>query len=237
MELSILIPSKNEPLLERTLTDLKERSEAETEILWREDYGIGQRALTNELCREAKGKYILKLDAHCSVGPGFDRILLDLIDDHTILAPTLLPMTPQWVVNGKKHMKQFVFDTSFIMQHAEGEAGETMCLQGSAWMVSRENYWQWDLGDESLGSWGSQGVELGIKAFLNGGRCMTTDATYYSHVFRHSDAEFPYDRGPDPGKFANSEMKRRYFNQSIAPLIEKFSYPADWTVDRVRALS
>lgn len=237
MSLSILIPSKREPWLQKTIEDIERHAVTDVEILWREDYGIGQRALTNVLCREASGDYIMKLDAHCSVGPAFDRILLEEMDSRTILAPTLLPLKGEtWTVNGKKRMNQFAFDTNLVMQHIDGDAGDTMCLQGSAWVVSRENYWAWNLGDETLGSWGGQGPELGIKAFLNGGRCRTTDRTYYGHVFRHQDSDFPYDRGAEPGKYANTELQRRYLNADLAPLIERFNYPCDWTVDKVAAL-
>lgn len=235
MKLSILIPSKNEPYLQQTVEDIERNKRGDTEVLWAEDDdGLGQRRLTTWLANEAKGEYIMKVDAHCSFAPGFDTVLLDLIDERTILAPILMPLDAQaWTINGKKQMKQFVFDTNFVMQHADGEAGETMCLQGSAWMVSKANYFAWNLGDETLPSWGGQAVELGIKAFLNGGRCMTTDKTYYGHLFRHSDNEFPYDRGEHPGKQATEELKRRYKNIGIAPLIERFKYPADWTVDSV----
>lgn len=234
MELSIVIPSKSEPYLEKTVQDLWEHSEAETEVLFEEDTGIGQRMTTNNLVKRAQGKYIMKVDAHCSFSQGFDKKLLAIIDDKTILAPLLLPLdAEQWVINGHKQMAQFVFDTNFVMQHVKGDAGETMCLQGSAWMVSKDNYWAWNLGDESMPSWGGQGTELGIKAFLNGGRCMTTAEAYYGHLFRHEDKDFPYERGESPGKAAIEELKRRYLNKSIAPLIEKFNYPADWDREKV----
>lgn len=240
MKLSILIPAKNEPYLQKTVEDLKTKIKADTEILWREDYGIGQRALTNELAREAKGYYVMKLDAHCSLSNGFDIALLNKIKelgDNTILAPLLMPLDAQtWTVNGKKQMAQFVFDTNLVMQHAIGDVGETMCLQGSAWLMSKENYFKWSICDESLGSWGGQAVELGIKAFLNGGKCITTRDAYYGHVFRHTDADFPYDRGKDPGKFANTELKKRYLNKSIEPLVRKFMPCADWTEDKISEL-
>lgn len=224
MKLSILIPSRNEPYLEQTLQDIKSKIKGETEILWREDYGIGQRALTNELAREAKGEYIMKCDAHVSFSNGFDTTLLSEIDNKTILAPLLLVLDPiTWQVNGKKQMAQFRFDKDFVMQHVDGDVGETMCLQGSCWVVSKENYWKWSLCDETLGSWGGQAVELGIKAWINGGVCKTTRSAYYGHVFRHSDREFPYDRGDNPGKFATEELKRRYGgDHKIKDLGKKF---------------
>ena len=237
VELSILIPSRNERWLEDTIKDLKQHKESSTEILWMEDEGFGQRMCTNFLVKESKAKYVMKVDAHCSFSQGFDRLMLEEMDDKTILAPLLMPLDPiSWSVNGKKQMAQFVFDTNFVMQHAEGGVGDTMCLQGSAWMVSRENYWKWELGDETMPSWGGQGPELGIKASLNGGRCRTTNKAYYGHVFRLSDADFPYDRGKEPGKLATEELKRRYFNKSIVPLVEKFNYPANWTRETLERL-
>lgn len=242
MKLSILIPSKNEPYLQRTIEDIISNSALyphDLEILAEEDYGLGQRGLTNKLCRMALGEYVMKVDAHCSFGPDFDEIMLSEIDDHTILSPQMGVLDPiSWTINGKKMTTRYCFDTNLVMQYdKENENPETMCLQGSAWMVLKENYWKWNLGDETLGSWGSQGPELGIKAFLNGGRCKSTRSTYYGHVFRHSDSDFPYQRDKEAGKHANLELKRRYLNQSIAPLIRKFSYPHDWTPEKVNSLS
>jgi len=106
MDLSILIPSRNEEFLARTVKDVLENIEGETEILVALDgvwanptlpqhpkltivylpESIGQRASLNMLCRISKAKYVMKLDAHCSMGKGFDRILIeDIKDDWTIL--------------------------------------------------------------------------------------------------------------------------------------------------------
>lgn len=227
--ISILIPSKNEPYLKQTLEDIERNKELDTEVLWREDYGIGQRALTRELALEAKGDYIMKVDAHCSFSQGFDKALMEEMEEKMILAPLLLPLdAEQWVINGRKQMGQFVFDTNMVMQHAGPEVGETMCLQGSAWLISKQDYFDWNLDDDSFGSWGGQAVELGIKAFLNGGVCKTTRSAYYGHLFRHTDSDFPYDRGDHPGQKANEELIRRYKNESIRPLVEKFGYPLGW---------
>ena len=230
IELSILIPSRNEPLLQKTIEDIERNKRAATEVLYEEDtVPIGQRALTNKLARRSQAPYLMKVDAHCSFGPGFDEIMLSEIDDRTILAPQMGVLDPlSWSINGKKMTQRYCFDSNFVMQYDEqnGEK-ESMCLQGSAWMISAKNYWDWNICDESLGSWGGQAAELGIKAYLNDGVCRSTSNTYYGHVFRHSSEEFPYDRGDNPGKFATEELKRRYFSR-IKGLVEKFNYPADW---------
>lgn len=234
-ELSILIPARNEQYLQKTIDDIEAHKEADTEILWAEDHGLGQRGLTNELCRRSTAKYVMKVDAHCSFGQGFDRIMLEDMDDRTIMAPTLLILDAErWEPKHKPISSAYYFDRDFVFQYdrkAENTEliNETMCLQGSAWMVSRENYWRWNLCDESYGSWGSQGVELGIQAFLNGGRCVTNKKTYYAHLFREKDADFPYERDKVQMRHAHNEIKRRFKDDPrIEALVHKFGRPGDW---------
>lgn len=104
--LSVLIPARNEEFLSYTVIDILSHIEADTEIICVLDgnwpstsipddpritliyhpISIGQRAATNEAAKIASGKYIMKLDAHCAVCQGFDRILLnDMQDDWTMV--------------------------------------------------------------------------------------------------------------------------------------------------------
>jgi glycosyltransferase involved in cell wall biosynthesis len=240
--ISIIIPSLNEKYLDKTVEDIQEHAVTPIEILVGDDAKekLGQRALMNKLAREATGRYIMKVDAHCSFGPGFDAIMLEDMRDNWILAPYLLPLDAEnWKVRFDKKMAGYVFDSQLVMHHAETTQEllqETMCLQGSCWMITKENYWGWNICDESLGSWGSQGPELGIRAYLNGGACYTTKKTYYGHLFRTEELEFPYDRGKEPGRRSNEKLKQKYLNQSIAPMIRKWNYPADWTEEIVNNL-
>lgn len=248
--LSILIPARNEPYLQKTVDDILTHSEADTEVLvgmdgqWVnmnpdprlevvfEATSIGQRAITNKLAKRASGRYVMKVDAHCSFSQGFDRIMLESMDDRTIMAPYLLALdVEKWEPRPKPTSSAYYFDTNFVFQyHRNAEnlepLNETMCLQGSAWMVSRENYWKWNLCDESYGSWGSQGVELGIQAWLNGGRCVTNKNTYYAHLFRESDADFPYERDHVQLRKAHNLIKERFIgNERVLELAKKFNAP------------
>ena len=108
-DLSVIIPSRNEEFTQKTIESIFENTEADTEIIvildgwWPEppviDHpkvtvvhhtkSIGQRAATNEGARISQAKYVMKLDAHCTVGKGFDRIL---IEDCRRRNWTLVPM-------------------------------------------------------------------------------------------------------------------------------------------------
>lgn len=234
MKLSIIIPSKQEPYLQKTVDDIKRNAVTDPEILVGidDEEQIGQRAQMNKLARQAKGEYIMKTDAHCSFGPGFDRIMLDDIQDNQIMAPYLLVLDAEnWKVRMDKKTSSYVFDSQLIMHYGienKELINETMCLQGSCFMTRTENYWDWNLCDESLGSWGGQSCELGIKAYLNGGVCITTKKTYYGHLFRHSEEDFPYKRDKAMIDASHQAIVKKLRTPAIKGLIEKYNYPLDW---------
>jgi glycosyltransferase involved in cell wall biosynthesis len=242
IDLSIVIPSLREPYLLKTVEDIRAKATGSIEILVGDDEveKLGQRALTNKLVRQAQGKYIMKTDAHCLFSKGFDKDMLKVADDKTIVAPYLLRLDAEnWKPIPKPCVSSYVFDTNLVMQYGEESTqlvAETMCLQGSCFLVDRQTYWDWNLGDESLGSWGGQGPELGIKAWHNGGRCITTKECYYAHLFREKEEDFPYQRDKAQIKSTTQEVVHRFKDNRIAGLIKKFNYPADWSPELTDAL-
>ena len=96
MDLSVLIPARNEMFLQRTIEDVLAHARAETEVIavldgeWpgqaipdhprlrltHSATVIGQRAATNLAARMSTATYVMKLDAHCSVEDGFDVTLI-----------------------------------------------------------------------------------------------------------------------------------------------------------------
>jgi glycosyltransferase involved in cell wall biosynthesis len=240
--ITVIIPSKNEPYLQKTVEDLYQHAEGEIEVLvgHDEEDQIGQRAQMNKLASRANGKYIMKLDAHCSMGQGFDRIMLEDFTEDMIMAPYLLPLDAEkWQVKPQPRHSLYYFDTNLVMQHGENNdelINETMCLQGSCFLMTTDNYWKWKICEEGLGSWGGQGSELGIKAFLNGGRCVTTKKTYYGHLFRQNELDFPYERDMDAIKRSQKNIILKYRHKNLIPLIEKWNFPCDWTKSFVNGL-
>lgn len=276
--LSILIPARNEEWLHRTIEDILEHTEADIEVLvgldgWTYDThiydhpkidwvtqqpSIGQRAMTNRLAEMAKGKYLMKVDAHCSFSQGFDRIMLEAMDENTVMIPRTLNLhaydwvctcgrreyqgnEPEkchgwrkeevWQVKPKPIIDGFYFTKDMIClfdeREKEGESVETMCIQGSAWVVSKEKYYEWELGDESFGSWGSQGVEIGCKAWLSGGRVVVNRNAYYAHLFRRHE-EFPYERDMKQVDETYNHCKDLFLNNKWPKQI----HDIEWLFDR-----
>ena len=126
MDLSILIPSRNEEFLARTINDILEHVEGNTEIIavldgaWAnpsiEDHpavtlvyhpaSVGQRAATNEAARLARGQYVMKCDAHCSFDQGFDiKMMADMQPDWTMVPAMRNLHAFDWVCQECGHRK------------------------------------------------------------------------------------------------------------------------------------
>lgn len=102
MELSILIPARNEEWLPETIKDIVKNSGEETEVIAVLDGEVypkplpshprvtyirhyesrGQRAATNDAARIAKGKYLMKTDGHTSWDKGFDTKIIQGFKDN-----------------------------------------------------------------------------------------------------------------------------------------------------------
>src|SRR3989304_8802753 len=108
-DLSILIPARNEMFLAKTIENILENIEGNTEIIavldgeWAEppvpqnervtviyhNQSIGQRAATNEAARLSKAKYVMKCDAHCSFDKGFDIKMMKEMKDGWTMVPLM----------------------------------------------------------------------------------------------------------------------------------------------------
>lgn len=122
---------------------------------------------------------------------------------------------------------------------------ETMSLQGSCFMATKDKYWELRLSDEELGNWGNQGIELACKTWLSGGKVLVNHRTWYAHMFRTQggDFGFPYHNG---GRTVDKTKKNVWnlfkefkFHKQIHPvswLIEKFWPIPDWTEEKLKEL-
>jgi len=87
-------------------------------------------------------------------------------------------------------------------RRSRGRIIETMSCIGACFFMRRDRFWELGGMDEAHGSWGQFGTELACKAWLSGGKMMTTKNTHMSHMFRTGNfvgafeghgGSFPYD--------------------------------------------
>lgn len=303
-DLSILIPSRNEMFLARTVEDILKNIEGNTEIIvvldgaWAEpsipqnervtiiyhDESIGQRAATNEAARLSKAKYVMKVDAHCAFDKGFDVKMMNEMADDWTMVPIMKnlhafdwicseghrryqgPSGPclecgketvrdvVWIAKSSPNSVSYCFDSTPHFQYfgeyakrpqGQGEITETMSLQGSCWMLTRDKYFELNICDENFGSWGSQGIEVAVKTWLSGGKVMVNKKTWYAHMFRTQggDFGFPYPLSGRQTEHAKSYARDLFFNdkwdKQILPLswlVEKFWPVKGWTQEDLQKL-
>jgi len=107
---------------------------------------------------------------------------------------------------------------------------ETMSLQGSCFMCTREKWWELELSDEKLGNWGNQGVEVACKTWLSGGRVLVNHKTWYAHMFRTQGGDFGFPwpvSGRDTQKTKNNV--KSLFWESKYP---KQKLPLSWLIEK-----
>jgi hypothetical protein len=307
-DLSILIPSRNEIFLRNTIENILQNKEGKTEILvgldgqWADpaiadhpdvtivhtSESIGQRAMTNQLCRLSQAKFVLKCDAHCAFDKGFDvKLMADMQDNWTVVpimrnlhafdwvcpdghrryqSPSgvctvcgkYTKMEVVWIAKNNPQSDSYCFDPEPHFQYFKTyrknlkyqediKTGltETMSLQGSCFMLTREKYWELGICDESFGSWGSQGIEVACKTWLSGGRVVCNHKTWYAHLFRTQggDFGFPYSLSGNQVQEAKSYAREIFFNnkwnKAVKPLswlIEHFYPIPNWSDEDIQKL-
>jgi hypothetical protein len=268
--LSVIIPSRNEIYLERTIRNILENARGDIEIIAeldgydidfsiddprvvfvRQPEAIGQRACINHGASIAKGEYIMKLDAHCAVGPGFDVILAaDCQYDWTVIPrmynldietwkPKLHKRTDYMYIGcGEGRMLRAEYYGSRQPRRNE-LIGDIMCCMGPCFFMHKERFWELGGCDEGHeGGWGQQGVEVSCKAWLSGGSLKVNKKTWFSHWFRGGGGPgFPYKISGGQVERVREYSRDLWLNdkwpmqkRKFQWLIEKFD-PPGWTTD------
>jgi len=87
--------------------------------------------------------------------------------------------TMSWQVDGSLRMQYWGAHKKRkeVRRQIEGGLVETPICVGCCFMMERERFWELGGMDEGHGSWGQYGCELGMKAWLSGGKLVTNTQT------------------------------------------------------------
>ncbi|MCX6701731.1 MAG: glycosyltransferase family 2 protein [Candidatus Zambryskibacteria bacterium] len=154
-----------------------------------------------------------------------------------------------WIAKTNPQSTAYCFDMEPHFQYfrefkhrpeGKGDITESMSIQGSCFMITRDKYWELQICDETFGSWGSQGIEVACKTWLSGGRVVVNHKTWYAHMFRTQggDFGFPYEQSGKKVELAKHTVRELFFDnkwdKQIYPLswlLEKFWPVPGWTED------
>lgn len=279
---SIIIPAKNEIYLQKTIDDILLKAKGEIEIIpvldgyWpnpslKDDdrikilhrgKGRGMRAAINDGAIIARGKYLMKCDAHCMFDEGFDLKLIEDYHDNWIVIPRRLRLDAEnWCIEeSSKHKPPIDYEYLGSPGHygAKGNKwdqrtvermndpkyliDETLSFQGSCWFMSKDHFDNFlhGMSEEGYGTFVREAQEIGLKTWLGGGKVMVNKKTWYAHLHKGPKLGRMYfidKRGMERG---NAYCDDFWFNNrwldakhDLAWLIERFMPVPSWTPELI----
>jgi len=220
---SVIIPGRCEVFFQPTIDSALERAAGDVEViavidgyepdpplvardgrvkLIKLDKSIGQRAGYNLGVRESSGQYVMKIDAHALMSPGYDEALKAHCPPKTTVLPEMRRLDPHIWKDKPRGKTLFMYFGLDLYCHywrdyrkreaAKAEFPEVMTGQGSCWFTTRE--WNDYIGllDEGVGSWGNVGIEVSLRTWLCGGTQIVNRRVWQAHYFRKDEGGFPY---------------------------------------------
>jgi glycosyltransferase involved in cell wall biosynthesis len=236
-KVSVIIPSRNERFLAPTVADVLSKAAGEIEVITTLDgywptpqladdkrliqihrgKARGMRPGINAAAAVARGRYLMKMDAHCAIQEGFDEILKRDCEDNWVVVPRRFSLDAEnWRPQKRPHDYQYLSypdnegDRGGPGLHgrdweeknrdpvlAKKKIDDLMSAQGSCWFMRTDYFHEMELLDEaSYGTFGSEFQEVGLKCWLGGGRVVRNKGVWYAHLHKGKK----YGRGWPLGK-------------------------------------
>ena len=279
--ISVIIPSRNERFLGQTVADVLAHARGEIEVItildgyWPDDplpddkrlvtlhngTPLSMRAAINAAAQIARGDFLMKLDAHCSVSEGFDVVLAADCDKDWVVIPRRDRLDPiAWT---RQETKKLPIDHHFLnwpghkpddpfcglhgaiwpertRDRASILIDDEMTTQGSCWCMHREYFLRRfsPLDHVNYGNITHEAQEITLKCWLSGGQVKVNKQAQYLHL--HKGRAFGRGYALATGDHARSTayctdywMHDRW-PDAIHPLrwlVEKFSPVPTWPAD------
>jgi len=264
---SVIVPARNERNLVRTVDNLLTNATGDIEIIiildGRTKFEIpaenaritiiphsnpqGKSVSINQGAAIAKGKYLMFVDAHCSVCPGYDEILQADCDDNWVVIPRYYMLESKTLtLKNYRPLDYFYLAVSWSdpepviqsdgwmrrtleRQNGLSHIDETMSIPGSLTFMTAEHFHTRlgglaapAIGTDSTSDW----LDVIMKTWLGGGRVMVNKNAWYGHM----------NAPPTRGYTVNQEnIKRDYVQASRYWLENRWEgrqFDFDWIVDR-----
>lgn len=208
---SVIIPSRKETFLNRTIRDIQEKFKGDCEIIVVLDGGFaepiegveyvynkeakGMRTAINQGVTVAKGKYIMKLDAHCMVDEGIDEKLKVVHQDNWVQTPRRKRFDPyKWELTDLESPDIDYMMVRNFKGHKDNDKNrdpelkkklidDIEVFQGSCYFMTKDLFNKLGLLDDvNFGKMGSEALEIALKCRHGGGRVIVNKNTWYAHA-------------------------------------------------------
>jgi len=277
---TIAIPSKTEIFLEQTIRDILKNAQGEIEVIpvlngyhppeseivvdprvryiyiEPQPYATKRQSI-NQVVQEAKGDYVMSVDAHCMFAPGFD---LQLVKDHNpnwVQVPRRNRLDAEnWclqtqsddrppidyeyimfrpLINEDKCFHGFKWDERTLKEW-DTPIADTIEFQGSCWFMTKE--WFQRMGFmqvEGYTGWGQEAEEISFKTWKAGGFVKTNKNTWYAHLHKGEKYGRMYYMSRRENRMSYRYAYNKWFideKKFFISLVERFplmpGWPSDW---------
>jgi len=267
--LSVIIPTYKDPYIQKTIDSVLKNAEGKIEVLAVMDgyttdtpitsdkrvtiinlpENLGMRAAINAGLAKAKGKYVMKLDAHCVVAQGFDKTLIKDCAENWLVIPRRYSLhEATWdkaspVVD--YHYLSFPENSDQSYGYSLQVAAwpqkrlddilidDVMTFQGSAWFANR-TYFMEHVGFlddrlETYGTFAQDQQEIGLKYWLFDGEVKVNKKTWYAHLSKrgYHYASTEYSRKHKKDRYhisGNNWGTKHWMNNEEANMKHSFSW-------------
>lgn len=231
-KVSIIIPARNEIFLQQTLDEILKNAKGEIEVItildryWpspplknhsnlvilHKGDSTGMRSNINAAARIATGKYLMKIDAHCKVGKGFDEILKADCEENWLSVPSRYSLNAEewerfrgpvdYIYLTFPYHDDDLYGTGFHGKKWRGPHGQNgsfwhlekerkhikiddlLSFQGSCWFMHKSYFFHIGCMDDINFTSHQEAQELGMKVWLSGGRVIRNKNTWYAHLHK-----------------------------------------------------
>lgn len=214
----------------------------------------GMRAGINAAAALAQGDYLLKTDAHCSFSEGWDDILTQDCDDDWVVVPRRDRLDAEnWCLQDTGKPPIDYMYLSYPDDPADWggpglngkpweernrdealravEVDDLMSAQGSAWFMHRPYFDHLELMDEAnYGSFWSEFQEIGMAAWLGGGRVIVNKRVRQLHLHKGKTYGRGYSLSKETLNQGSRYAKRWMMNDAWNP--KKQTRPFSWLIEK-----
>lgn len=197
----------------------------------------GMRGAINAGVDIARGEYLLRSDQHCHFAKGYDKVLTEQCPKDAIMTCTRYFLDPvKWQVMDIEHVNFEKLTIQSNLKFAgqrwrerdkelkDVPIAETMAMQGSMWIQSRE--W-WDkvikeLQTEGYGQMYQDSHEMIFKTWKAGGKMLLNKNTWFAHKHRsfvqgrHEGTEENPSLRNESGLYA-LKIWKDYYDKEVRP--------------------
>ena len=273
IDLSVIIPNRNNgkgaDFCNKTINDILVKAETNIEVIVHVDEAWpmplstdprvhyihppvtgGLRNAVNRGVAMAVGKYIMKIDDHCLVGQGFDKILIDNHEqDNWVQIPRRYALDAEnWKI-GNEGDSKYPVDYMYVdfprkgKDHDDGMHGvpykrpdrdeilidDTPTMQGSCYFMTKNHFDNTlhGLDATNYGQFAQESQEIGFKTFLSGGAMKVNKKTFYAHLHKGRTYGRMYNLDDADHKRGANWSAEHWLNDKETNMIHKF----EWLID------